>query len=101
MCRFIFTPLAERHIDKLHVYISEQSGEARADGYIDRIVDFCNGFVNFPRRGTSRDDILPGLRITGFEHRVTIAFVVMADAVLIEGIYYGGREYESELREKM
>jgi hypothetical protein len=30
---------------------------------------------------------LPGLRVTGFERRVTIAFVVTADAVLMEGIF--------------
>jgi toxin ParE1/3/4 len=96
----IFTPLAERHLDKLHGYITKHSSEERADGYISRIVDFCNGFVNFPQRGTRRDDILPGLRITGFERRATVAFVVTVDAVLIEGIYYGGREYEAELRDK-
>ena len=33
---------------------------------------------------------LAGLRVTGFERRVTIAFIVTADAVLIEGIFYGG-----------
>ena len=39
-----------------------------------------------------------GLRVTGFERRVTIAFVVTADAVLIEGIFYGGRDFEAEFR---
>jgi len=32
--RVIFMPLAERHIDSLH------ASEERADGYVDRIVDF-------------------------------------------------------------
>jgi hypothetical protein len=40
------------------------------------------------RWGTQRDDLI-GLRVTGFERRVTIAFIVTADAVLIEGIFYG------------
>ncbi len=97
--KVVFTPLAERHLDKLHRYITKQSSEERADGYINRIVDFCNGFVNFPQRGKRRDDILPGLRITGFERRVTVAFIVTVEAVVIEGIYYGGREYEAELRD--
>jgi plasmid stabilization system protein ParE len=60
-----------------------------ADGYVGRVVDFCNGLSIFPLRGTQRDDLLPGLRVTGFERRVTIAFVVTTDAVLIEGIFYG------------
>jgi toxin ParE1/3/4 len=96
----IFTPLAERHIDKLHEYITTHSSEERADGYIRRIVNFCNGLATFPLRGMQRDDILPGLRVTGFGRRVNIAFVVTADTVLIEGIFYGGRDYEAVLREQ-
>jgi toxin ParE1/3/4 len=68
--RVIFTPLAERHIDSLHEYITTHASEERADGYVGRIVDFCNGLSTFPLRGTQRDDLLPGLRLTGFEHRV-------------------------------
>jgi toxin ParE1/3/4 len=98
--RVIFTPLAERHIDQLHEYITEHANEERADGYIGRIVDYCNGFKTFPHRGTKRDDLLPGLRVAGFERRVTIAFVVTEEAVLIEGIFYGGRDFEAALLEE-
>jgi toxin ParE1/3/4 len=35
------------------------------------------------------------LRTIGFERRVTIAFAVTADTVLIEGIFYGGRNFEA------
>ena len=96
----IFTPLAERHIDSLHEYIVVHASEERADGYVGRIVDYCNGLSTFPLRGTQRDDLLPGLRVTGFERRVTIAFIVTADAVLIEGIFYGGRDFEAEFRHR-
>ena len=71
-----------------------------ADGYVGRIVDFCNGLSTFPLRGTQRDDLLSGLRVTGFERRVTIAFIVTAEAVLIEGIFYGGRDFEAEFRDR-
>jgi len=98
--KVIFTPLAVRHIDALHAYISVHAGEERADHYVNRIVDFCNGFATFPMRGMSRDDILPGLRVTGFQRRVAVAFVVTADAVLIEGIFYGGQDFETSLREQ-
>ncbi len=94
----IFTPLAARHIDRLHAYITADAGETRADGYIGRIIDCCNGFATFPQRGKTRDDLLPGLRISGFEGRITIAFVVTAEAVLIEGIFYGGQDFEAVLR---
>jgi len=76
------------------------ASEERADGYVGRIVDFCNGLSTFPLRGTQRDDLLSGLRVTGFERRVTIAFIVTAEAVLIEGIFYGGRDFEAEFRDR-
>lgn len=98
--RVIFTPLAERHINGLHDYITTHASEARADGYVGRIVDFCSGFTTFPLRGIQRDDLLPGLRVTGFERRVTIAFVVTSDAVLVEGIFYGGQDFEAALRDR-
>jgi toxin ParE1/3/4 len=96
--RVIFTRLAERQLDALHDYIAKQANEERADGYAGRIIDFCSGFATFPERGTRRDDILPGLRVTGFERRVTIAFVVTPETVLIEGIFYGGQDFEAALR---
>jgi len=93
--RVIFTPRAELHIDSLHDYITNNASEARADAYIARIVAFCGGLETFPLRGQQRDDLLSGLRTTGFERRVTIAFVVSAEAVLIEGIFYGGQDFEA------
>jgi hypothetical protein len=37
--------------------------------------------------------------VIGFGRRVNIAFVVLPDTVLIEGIFCGGRNHEAELRE--
>jgi hypothetical protein len=41
----------------------------------------------------------PGLRITNYRHRAVIAFRIdeSTDTVAILGVYYGGRNYESEL----
>ena len=92
----VFTPRAERQLDELHLYITEHSGfESRADAYIERIVDYSLGFRTFPQRGTARDDIMPGLRTIGFERRITIAFKIEADLILIEGIFYGGQAFEA------
>jgi toxin ParE1/3/4 len=96
----IFTPRAERQIDGLHAYITGRAGEGRADDYIARIVAFCNGLATFPLRGQQREDLLPGLRTIGYERRVTVAFVVAADAVLIEGVFYGGQDFESTFQDQ-
>jgi toxin ParE1/3/4 len=96
--RVLFTPLAERQLDSLHQYIAERASEHTADGYVSRIVAFCQSLDTFPIRGAARDDLLPGLRTIGFERRATIAFMVTANAVLIEGVYYGGQDFEANFR---
>lgn len=91
----IFTPLAQRQLNSLHAWISEAAGEKTADAYAERLVNYCLGLATFPQRGRKRDDLLPGLRTIGFERRVTVAFVVGEDALLIEGVFYGGRDFEA------
>ncbi len=93
--RVVFTPLAERQVDALYRYVSAHAGGSRAEGYIGRIVAFCQTLGSFSQRGTRRDDLFKGLRTIGFERRVTIAFMVTSDAVLIEGVFYGGQDFEA------
>jgi toxin ParE1/3/4 len=52
------------------------------------------GLGTLPERGTLRDDLRPGLRTIGFEHRVAIAFRVSTDTVAVLRILYGGRKVE-------
>ena len=95
----LFTASAERQLDSLHRYISNHAGERTADRYIGRIIAFCEELSTFPLRGAARDDLLPGLRTIGFERRATIAFIVMPDAVVVEGVFYGGQDFEANFRE--
>jgi toxin ParE1/3/4 len=60
----------------------------------------ATGLLRFRHKAPGRDDILQGLRVIGFERRVNVAFVVPSDALLIEGIFYGGRNYEAALRDR-
>jgi len=48
----------------------------------------------FPQRGTARDDIRSGLRTVGFERRVTIAFTVKGEDIVILRILYAGRSLD-------
>jgi len=63
-----------------------------AFGYVTRIEAFCQRRGIASKRGLSRDDIRPGLRILGFERRMTIAFIVEPDRVVILRLFYGGRD---------
>jgi plasmid stabilization system protein ParE len=68
---------------------ADRAGEVR-QGIHHGIVAFCLRLTTFPLRGNQRDDLLPGLRMIGFERRDMIAFVETDEAVLIEGIFNGG-----------
>lgn len=90
--RVLFAREAQDDLEELYLYIAERDGDERALAYIERIEVYCHGFAEFPERGTRRDDLFPGLRIIGFERRVTLAFLVGTEAVTFLRILYGGRD---------
>jgi toxin ParE1/3/4 len=90
--KVVFTPEAEADLLNLYDYIAERSGPARAIGFLDRVETYCLGFATAGERGTRRDDLRPGLRIVGFQRRLTIAFHVAPDTVVIDRIFYRGRD---------
>jgi len=95
--RVFFAAEAQADLLELYEYIAERSGDIRALAYIARLEQWCASFDTFPQRGTPRDDIRPGLRITGFERRISVAFTVEDDVVTILRILYGGVELEDSL----
>jgi plasmid stabilization system protein ParE len=80
----------------IHEYIVERSGSAiTADRYIERIDGFLSSFDIFPERGALRNEVRPGLRIIGFERRVSVAFIIEDDDVIILRILAAGRELQT------
>ena len=67
--------------------------------FVLRIEDRCQSIGNAPRGGRSRDDILPGLRTVPFEHSAVITYIVDDNFVRIANIFYGGRDYETLMRD--
>ena len=93
-----FRPLAEADLSGIYRHIAREAGHEIAAGYIDRIEAACMGLEIFPKRGTARDDIRPGLRTMGFERRATIVFQVKRTEVVIVRVFYGGQDFEDALR---
>lgn len=62
-----------------------------------RIRAFCERLEHGSERGTRRDDVRPGLRVVGFEHRITVAFIVEPERVVILRLFYGGANWSNEL----
>ena len=94
-----FTPEAQSDLYRLEDYIAGRSGAERASAYVDRVYAYCQSFAHFAERGTMRNDIRPGLRLIGFERRITIAFHVTDEFVVIDRILYGGRDLPAALAE--
>ncbi|MBZ9807946.1 type II toxin-antitoxin system RelE/ParE family toxin [Mesorhizobium sp. BR1-1-9] len=67
--------------------------------FVLRIEDRCHNIGNAPRGGRSRDDMAPGLRTVPFEHSAVIAYVIESDVISIVNIFYGGRDYETLMRD--
>ncbi len=96
----VFAPEARDDLLELYDYVAERAGAARAHAYTGRIISYCLGLAMFPERGTRREDLRSGLRIIGFERRVTIAFHVAANRITVARVLYGGRDLSSALRNR-
>ncbi|GLU28325.1 hypothetical protein Brsp01_35580 [Brucella sp. NBRC 12950] len=83
----------------LYDWIAERASPDTALGYIDRLESYIRGFDYASERGTLRNDIREGLRTVWFERRVTIAFNVTAQEVIVLGLFYGGQNWQEALSE--
>ena len=97
--RIVFTPEARDQLDRLHAYIATAADVDIASRFVNGIIDHIATLQEFPKRGTPRDDIRPGLHTLAWRRRVTIAFVVDEADVVVIGIFYGGRDFETLLKE--
>jgi toxin ParE1/3/4 len=88
----VFSPEARDDLLRIYEHIAGRSGAERALAYTERIARHCMGFADLPERGRRRDDLRPGLRVTGYERRVAIAFHIAERTVVIDRILYGGRD---------
>ena len=97
--RVVFSPQAQEQLVELYRYIADAASPATAARYTEAIVSYCESLHKFPLRGTMRDDVRPGLRITNYKKRAVIAFAVDAQTVSIVGVFYGGQDYETLLQD--
>ncbi|MCY0092998.1 type II toxin-antitoxin system RelE/ParE family toxin [Hoeflea ulvae] len=93
----VFAPEARADVLALYDWISAKAGSGIAIDYIERIERFCNGLDLASERGHSRYDIRSGLRVVGFEKRITIAFIISDHKVTIMRLFYGGQNWENDV----
>lgn len=95
----VFSPEATEQLVALHGYIAAAASSDIATRYTEAILSYCESLRTFPHRGTVRDDVRPGLRVTNYKKRTVIAFDVDGQKISIIGIFYGGQDYETILRD--
>ena len=95
-----FAPEAEEQLVALYRFIAAAVSPIIAELYTNAIIAHCEGMHTVPNRGTRRDDVRPGLRITHYKQRAVIAFTVDEAALMVTiiGVYYGGQDYEAALQ---
>ena len=92
-----YAPEARDDLLELYDWIARAASPEVALAYIERVEAFCGRLSIGSERGHRREDIRPGLRITGFERRITVAFVVQDDRVVILRLFYGGQDWEGAM----
>lgn len=93
------SPEVLEQLAELYQYVAEAASPDVAAQYTEAIVGYCESLCTFPLRGTQRDDVRPGLRITNYKKRAVIAFGVDTEVVAIIGVFYGGQDFEMVLRD--
>lgn len=88
----VFAPEAEQDPLALYDRIADSASSGVAMGYLSRLKVWLTTFSTASERGTRRNDIRPGLRIIGFERRITVAFTVTHAEVVIQRVFYGGQD---------
>lgn len=92
----ILSERAQSQLNALYLYIAEKSGELAAENFVGDLLERCRKLNLFPYRGRARGDLYPGLRVTSFLRSVTVAYTIdeSRGKVVIQGIFYGGQDFE-------
>ena len=97
--RVVFSPEALEQLAELYRYIAGEASPEVAAQYTEAIVSYCESLRTFPLRGTPRNDVRQGMRITNYKKRAVIAFDVDTEVVSVIGVFYGGQDHETVLRD--
>ena len=81
----------------LYRQIAEAASPETALAFVERVEAYLARFDVASERGTRRDDIRPGVRMIGFERRLTVTFRVTESEVTILRVFYGGQDWPTAL----
>ncbi len=94
--RVVVSDEAQRDLFVLFDWIENLADERQARSYLLRLKRFTQSLEMASERGRQRNDIRSGMRVIGFERRVTIVFAIADDRVLIVRYFGFGRNWDDE-----
>ena len=99
--RIHYTPDAERQLNELDEWITENASADTAERFVRAILDHIDRIMVFPLAGRGRDDLRPGMRTTTFKKRTLIAYEVdeSGDELVVNvlGVFHAGQNWEAAL----
>jgi toxin ParE1/3/4 len=95
--RLVLTLKAKSQINSLYEYIAREASLEIADRYVGALLERIAGLTEFPHRGTSRDDLRPGLRTVPFRRRLIIGYAVKNSELRILAVARAGQEMKGLL----
>lgn len=95
--RVVFSTEAQADLAAIHDFVPDAATPAVALNCLERLQGYCAGMALGAERGHRRNAVRPGLRIVGFEERITVAFTFSAEDVTILRKFHAGRDWEDEL----
>ncbi len=93
--RVVLAPEAGDDLADLYDWIAERASPQVALRYLERVERFLNDLSVGSERGHMRSDIRSGVRIIGFERRLTVAFTVDEDTVTVLRVFSAGQDWGS------
>jgi plasmid stabilization system protein ParE len=90
-------PDAKEDLRSLHGWIVLQGSPKSATAYLRRIQAFANGLDIASERGSSLEEIDPGLRTTPFES-VILAVRVRDTTVTVARVFHASQDWAKQLR---
>ena len=87
-----FSDDAEEDLYQIGAWIGAKAGAEVARGFVNQIIQTCEGLADHPFAGSPRNDIANGLRSKSYQRRTTIFYTVTCNEVVVIHILYGGRD---------
>ena len=91
--RVVYTPAAARHITEILSFVAEESSLQTAERFVIGLVQQCDSLATLPMRGAPVRPRQSGVRMLVYRSRVSIAYAIEGDDVLILGLHYAGRNW--------